>query len=745
MGPDVVEVLDRTTSDAGNAAKLWLPVEGEEIQRMLERLPTEARDRVRIDALDVLSRTLPAGIGKRRRAGLIVGQVQSGKTASFTAVSSLARDNSIPLVVLIAGTKTNLLEQSRSRLSDDLGLGEQDAHFRWAHFKSPMPGSQNVALIATRLRDYLEDQDSEDHVAVLVTAMKNSTHMRRLAEVLREVGGQVDMTAVTTLMIDDEVDQATPNLKWKSGSESATYRNLREIREALPRHTLLEYTATPQAPLLVNLADEISPDFTYVLTPGNGYTGGRTFFQDQRNDFVRTIPAADVAALDPTFPEPPESLLAALAFFFLGVTVGLLTRKQGDPAQRSMLIHPSQATAPQGQFARWVRQTRDHWVDLLELPADADRQDWLDTYFEPAYQDLLRQVSKLPERERILERLPKAMRHTRIEEVNTRASSSSQIEWSQGYSWILIGGAMMDRGFTVEGLSVTYMPRPVGVGNADTVQQRARFFGYKKGYSGFCRAWLSSDVADVFTSYVEHEERMRKELQEQAASGQSLKQWRRRFLLDKTLRPTRRAVISMLYAHKDWSDTWFQQWHVPLPAAEDEDQDIGLANSRLVTGFIDDLKWHPEEVAPKLTEMQRHDVAQVSVARLLNDLLADYAMVEDDINDFASIMLGIEEFTEAGPDDLAVVYNMSQGRERKRSLVEDSTRIRSLFQGRSRDHRYPGDRNIRDDSRLTLQIHWIRPAADDGTDVGGDALRSTVPLLAMYVPGSLGFGVVVAG
>ena len=77
----------------------------------------------------------------------------------------------------------------------------------------------------------------------------------------------------------------------------------------------------------------------------------------------------------------------------------------------------------------------------------------------------------------------------------------------------------MDRGFTVEGLTVTYMPRSVGVGNADTIQQRARFFGYKQSYLGYCRVYLDEDARDAYIDYVEHEEDMRRRLAEHQESG----------------------------------------------------------------------------------------------------------------------------------------------------------------------------------------------------------------------------------
>ncbi len=734
-----VEILSEQLG--GGSIRLWDPAEGSEVHRMLSSLPPAARDQVRQEALDVLGQCLPPGQGRGRRAGLVVGQVQSGKTASFTAVAALSRDNRIPLVILIAGTKTNLLEQSRKRLGADLGLAEPDAHRRWMQFESPAATTQEVALLSNHLTQCLQAESDEPHVAALITVMKNGTHMQRLARTLRGVGENVDLSKVTAVVIDDEVDQATPNLKWKSESESATYRHLRKIREELPRHTLLEYTATPQAPLLVNLADEISPDFTCVLTPGAGYTGGRFFFQDNRDQFVRLIPPSDLGALDPTHPDPPKTLFHAMATFFVGVAVGELTYSAGDPPQRSMLVHPSQATAPHSQFARWVKGARDQWVTLLESSDRDDIEDWVSEFLDPAFEDLGRSVEGLPDKNKVLARLPRSMRMTRVEEINTAAGVSSSLNWAQAYSWIIIGGAMMDRGFTVEGLTITYMPRPVGVGNADTVQQRARFFGYKAAYAGFCRAWLSAQVADVFDSYVQHEERMRHELQAQAVSGQSLKQWRRRFLLDKSLRPTRRAVISILYSHFSWADAWFQQWHVPLPPGSADEADIGASNKDVVEGFLKGRAWRELGSRPPLTEMQSHHVTEVPVQEVL-ELFADFAMVEDDVAPFAALMMGMEDLADR-PGEMVAVMNMSQGRARKRSLADDSTRLLGLFQGRSRDGKYVGDRKIHHESSLTLQVHWIVPSANDGTEEGGPAIRSVVPVIAMYVPRELSFGALV--
>jgi hypothetical protein len=106
----------------------------------------------------------------------------------------------------------------------------------------------------------------------------------------------------------------------------------------------------------------------------------------------------------------------------------------------------------------------------------------------------------------------------------------------------------MDRGFTVEGLTVTYMPRSPGVGNADTIQQRARFFGYKRRYLGYCRIYLENDARTAFVQYVEHEEEIRAQLQDVSISGRSLRDWKRAFVLSPDLKPCRNNVIQYDYA-----------------------------------------------------------------------------------------------------------------------------------------------------------------------------------------------------
>ena len=140
-------------------------------------------------------------------------------------------------------------------------------------------------------------------------------------------------------------------------------------------------------------------------------------------------------------------------------------------------------------------------------------------------------------------------------------------------------GRQWTAAFTVEGLTVTYMPRGIGVGNADTVQQRARFFGYKRDYLGFCRVYLEQGTQRAFQRYVEHEEDMRGQLEDIRDSGRSLNDWKRAFVLDNALRPCRHNVLEFDYIRGRFSDAWV------APRVILETGAVLQANRQAVTDF----------------------------------------------------------------------------------------------------------------------------------------------------------------
>lgn len=162
---------------------------------------------------------------------------------------------------------------------------------------------------------------------------------------------------------------------------------------------------------------------------------------------------------------------------------------------------------------------------------------------------------------------------------------------------------MLNRGYTVEGLTVTYIPRSKGVGNADTIQQRARWFGCKADYLGFCRVYLTDEQRKIYTNYVNHEENVRDQLRLHASTGRSLREWKRAFFLSPDLRPTRHDVLDLEYIRGNYSNSWFD-----LKASHDSPEAIET-NRAIIKQFISALPFQPDTGHPKRTEAQEHLVA----------------------------------------------------------------------------------------------------------------------------------------
>ena len=395
------------------------------------------------------------------------------------------------------------------------------------------------------------------------------------------------------LLVDDEADQASfKHPGEEKAGEHDPYRRLKELRGNFPNQTYLQYTATPQAPLLISIDDLLSPNFVHVLQPGDNYVGGKDFFQGDCSH-IRVIPPEDITG-DEVSPddELPETLKDALRVFLIGVTIGILRHdSEIEGNNRSMLIHPSRLRIKHKNFCDWVEMTLENWEEIFKLDdVDQDRKDLVDE-FHNSYIDLKQTVTTTsPTFDELLPYFFRAIRNTRVKEVNTRDGKTPRIDWAASYSWILVGGKSMDRGFTVEGLTVTYMPRGVGIGHADALQQRARFFGYKKSYFEFCRIYVEESTKRMFQDYVKHEEDMHKQLSELQNNQQPLSEWIRRFVFSPALKPCRQQVLKCGYLQgvvKGWSRHY--------PKADVESVDLSL-NKAVVEQFLQGLEFHEDKI-----------------------------------------------------------------------------------------------------------------------------------------------------
>jgi len=706
-----VEIVSSVVAEAGN----WCPLEGRftiELKRRLIELgdlpSPESFERVRTEAVRILGSCLPPWVGTGQRTGLVVGSVQSGKTMSITAVTALARDNDFRCIVVLAGTATNLVQQTQERLEEHLGTDH------WLML--PNPTQSDKGDIVGCINEWGNPRFPRDQLrGVLCVVMKHKTHIDNLTKLLSAVALQ----DVNALIFDDEADQAGLNTKPDTGV-SPIYNSIKSLRKALSRHTYLQYTATPQAPLLITLLDTLSPDFADTIDPGEGYVGGRDFFVEARGLICEIIDEGEPAEDDQI---PSESLRKSLRLFFLGAAATRVLAER-DPSwakerYRSMLVHPSRQVGPHKDYAKIIEEIKRDWTDLLSRDEADDERAELTREFAESHADLKATFASLPVLEELTQQLLIEVSRARVTIVN---KDGSDVPWKRHNTHILVGGQKLDRGYTVRGLTVTHMAREPGAGNYDTIQQRARFFGYKRKYLGLCRVFLQPEVHDAFKQYVFHEEVLRDALRRHR--GQDLRTWKRMFAMAPGYRLTRPNVHTEDYFRPSRGE-WFKQQGPHLLAA-----DVIKANNEVLLRFanslptVDSLHW--SRYGHKSATIPLQDVQ-----RLLSDLVPGG---EEDLRWTLVAQFALEVVQRDWAYTDAMVLLMAWDRApRRRTLRKDSLLI-ELHQGPTgsgADDTYPGDTQVRDEQRVTVQLHRVQVELRDGS-TGPLVLALTLRLPSHY-------------
>lgn len=725
------------------------PVIGAETGRA--RKPKGAEEAITGEAVRILRKCADPEGNVSSTVGLVIGYVQSGKTASFTTVCALAHDNHFPLVIVIGGISVLLFEQSNGRLERDLNiLGSQER--RWRYFRFDMKDQSPREQIDAALQDWRDPTiEPWRRKTVLISVMKHHGHLDALVNVLRGI----DLSGVPTVVVDDEGDQAGLNAKVNKNEQSETYRCIQRLRACLPKHAYLLYTATPQAPLLINMIDALSPAFAEVLTPGADYTGGKVFFPRDRdgrlipNPYVTTIPASEIAPKGSTLPAAPDSFLDALATFWVGVAVGAIV--DHEVGNRSMMVHPHQTRSKHNEYFTWALQLQADWARELGPSGDPDYRAEILARFKSAYDDLATTMPTLPEFDRVERELPRSIRNTAVLEVNAGKGKTPKVEWERTYAHLLVGGQAMDRGFTVEGLTVTYMPRGLGEGSADTVQQRARFFGYKRSYLGCCRVWLEADVRDAFEEYVEHEEHIRELLLAHRKTGLHLREWRRAFFLHSSMRPTRRQVLDVPFVRGNDENRWVD------PSRPHEQPSAIAWNNERIRDLLGSLTLSDTTGHVERTDAQRHQVASSVPLRTIYEFLLQLRYPSpDDSNRQTALLLQIGAYLDrrrdgepVNEDATGAVFLMGPKAGRRGRGFRENGELLPLLQGANpstgpdKGRKYPGDAAYKaprastsDPERLTVQVH--RLALHDKSRRPCPAPLDDVYVVAVHVPDEIG-------
>jgi hypothetical protein len=469
--------------------------------------------------------------------GLVLGYVQSGKTANFTAVTAKAADVGYRLVIVLSGIDNGLRRQTQIRLKRELTgytdgragavrlppLGRQWHEFTREDFNGDFqPGFANHAAL----------QGSQP---VLLVVKKNGAVLRRLLRWLDEAPEEVRRT-IPLLLIDDEADQASVDTRGSYQTEeelppeyeepSVINRLIRDLLRRFQRRAYIAYTATPFANILIphdtfdpHVQNDLYPkDFIVDLPKPNRYFGAEDLFgrldpaEGERIgglDVIRGIPDEDVHSLENGM--LPESLENAIIDFILAGAGRALRGQAHLPA--TMLIHTSHLILEQQKMAAMVEDSFSKVRDEWRYQRRHGIRDRLLLRWEEEFRPLVTALH--PDRDVPFEDIEPSIgpffESVQIKQVNSATGDLLDYEREPSLKAIAVGGNRFSRGLTLEGLVISYFVRRTVM--YDTLMQMGRWFGFRADYEELTRLYTTPELAGWFSDLAHVEHRLREDLQ----------------------------------------------------------------------------------------------------------------------------------------------------------------------------------------------------------------------------------------
>ncbi|MEB2315942.1 MAG: Z1 domain-containing protein [Xanthomonadaceae bacterium] len=456
--------------------------------------------------------------GQFRCKGLVVGHVQSGKTANMTAVIAKAVDAGYNLIVLLGGMTNKLRAQTQGRLESD--VVERHRHLWQLYTTAEDEG------------DFVRPANGQFTMPVagraqLVVMKKEVNRFAQFLRTIERTSPKI-LRSLKTLLIDDECDQASVDTSRPDQDPTRINEGIRKIIRALPAVSYVGYTATPFANVFINPheEDDLYPeDFITDLPKPVGYFGAREVFghdpDDAENedgesagrDMIRTIPAGEVERLRPLrrkdrdefFPDVTPELESALLWFLLSCAV---RRRRGHAdAHMSMLVHTSPYVDQHARMADAIRKWLLYCIDNLKGRTWARLASVWRT-----------ETARVPldgegEHSLTLEELEPWIREVieRYEVVVENGVSEERLDYGNApKTYIVVGGSVLARGLTLEGLTVSFFLRTSP--QYDTLLQMGRWFGYRFRYADLPRLWTTEDLSTSFRSLARIENEIREDI-----------------------------------------------------------------------------------------------------------------------------------------------------------------------------------------------------------------------------------------
>lgn len=505
----------------------------------------------------------PACQGQWKRSGMVVGEVQSGKTANYTGLICKAVDAGYKLIIVLAGMTNDLRSQTQARLDAEfLGfeseVGKVSSHgCRIGAGKIVTPDQ----LIAQPLTDRSMNGDFRTNKSAnlqlggcpfLLVVKKNTSVLKRILTWAQEQGkvhpetGKKIVDNIPLLLLDDEADNASVNTKKEDEDPTQINKVIRQILNSFQKRSYIGYTATPFANIFIlpdeedksEYGDDLFPkNFIYHISPPSNYIGPVQLFglteELDGSDTTDGLPLIrrvdDAEAVFPVSHKKdlvvdrlPESLIRAMHSFV--ITCAARRIRGQKEVHNSMLIHVTRFNDVQAQVKDIVHtelmnmqrmieyNTGEQAACLLRELEKIWEEDYLRTSKEvKEIQDELKTQLISVEWKDICSELLNAVNRMQVRCINGHAAGEA-LDYDNnpsGLNVIAIGGDKLSRGLTLEGLSISYYIRPAR--NYDTLLQMGRWFGYRPCYVDLCRLYTTADLVGWYEHIAVANEELRRE------------------------------------------------------------------------------------------------------------------------------------------------------------------------------------------------------------------------------------------
>lgn len=461
-----------------------------------------------------------------KRKGLVVGDVQSGKTANYVGLMNLAADANYKLMIVLTGTTNTLREQTQIRIEEGLGKARLAKgvgiinNSMYQEFSEKHP-----SYLTTREDDFkatsrrnIQQSIEATSVPIVIVTKKNSTALKNIHEWLKQYSliQNHDHIDSSLLLIDDEADFASVNVNNENDKPTAINSKIRDILELFTKSSYIGFTATPFANIFIDpesneemYGQDLFPrDYIYVLGESDKYIGVQSVFGEEakHKDMVVELEISEVETYlglkhkkEDVFNKLSPSMIDAINVFLLANVIRDLRGQKN--AHRSMLFNISRFISMHEQIRLVVLQYLDKVkleVRLFgKLPlAEALQKETISELrnsFEKHYSNLEANYNF----EFILKNMIDSIHNIEVEVVNSKNNNLNYLgNEEQGLRVIIIGGFSLSRGLTLEGLMTSYYFRNSVM--YDSLLQMGRWFGYRPKYGDLCRIFMTQATKSDF-------------------------------------------------------------------------------------------------------------------------------------------------------------------------------------------------------------------------------------------------------